>query len=245
VTAAPYAAAEPAVQLPTSWPAVPVAERLQPWLSRALATGTSDLLRVMVSGESTAAASAAVQAAGLTPQQTWEKVGIVVGVGTPQQVRAVVGQPGVTYVEGDSPLEYTLDSAHTATRSNEALATVTGADGRRVDGSGVTIAVIDSGIDGTHPMFSSDGRSKLVRNLENVCLQLTGPSDTCFRQEPTNDTDTNSGGGHGTHVAGIAAGNEVTTTSPAGVRLRGAAPGAKLVGLSVGAGSASSTATPP
>jgi serine protease AprX len=44
-----------------------------------------------------------------------------------------------------------------------------------------------------------------------------------------------SAGGHGTHVAGIAAGYEVTTTSPAGTRLRGAAPGAKLVGLSVGA----------
>jgi len=35
-------------------------------------------------------------------------------------------------------------------------------------------------------------------------------------------------------VAGIAAGVEVTTTSPAGTRLRGAAPGASLVSLSVG-----------
>ena len=47
------------------------------------------------------------------------------------------------------------------------------------------------------------------------------------------DTDTLSGGGHGTHVNGIVAGRPTTLTD--GSRLQGAAPGAKLVSISTGA----------
>ncbi len=220
----------------TSWPAVPVSERLQPWLARELGAGGARSIRVMVSGETFAAARRAAESAGLRVQQRWTQIGTVVAVGTPEQVRGVVALPGVRHVAGEQPIAWTLNSAHRATRSDEALAQLSAADGSRLDGRGVTIAVIDSGIDGTHPFFTRAGVSKVVRNLENVCTVVTGASDTCFQPEPTHDTDTNSGGGHGTHVAGIAAGYEVTTTAPAGVRLRGAAPEAKLVGLSVGAG---------
>ena len=228
--------------LPTSWDAVPVGERLQPWLAGELKTADpAKPLRVMVAGETTGAAANATKAVGLTVQQVWAKAGIVVAAGLPAQVKAVVSQPGVTAVQGDIPLAYTLETAHEATRSEQAMSTFTAADGSPVDGSGMSIAVIDSGIDGTHPMFTKDGVSKVVRNVKGVCgipsiVEIfTGNqfSDACFQNVPTNDSDTISGGGHGTHVAGIAAGYEVTTTT--GQALRGAAPGAKLVGLSVGA----------
>ena len=48
------------------------------------------------------------------------------------------------------------------------------------------------------------------------------------------DTDTLSVGGHGTHVNGIVAGRPTTLSS--GEKLQGAAPGAKLVSVSTGAG---------
>ena len=101
-------------------------------------------------------------------------------------------------------MAYTLATAHKATRSDLA-ATQTATRG--FNGTGVSVAVIDSGIDGTHPFFSQGGASKVVANLKNVC-GIVGPlaKDSCFQQVPTNDTDTLSGGGHGTHVAGIAAG---------------------------------------
>ena len=151
------------------------------------------------------------------------------------------GADGVTFVEGDVPVLPLLDTSHVATRGAEAVRDPIGADGTPLDGSGISIAVIDSGIDGTHPFFTQpDGSSKVVRNVKNVCpfvdtfAQIfTGDFvDECFADVPGNDSDTLSTGGHGTHVAGIAAGNRVTLAD--GRTVQGAAPGATLVGLSVG-----------
>ena len=216
------------------------AARFDPWLEQHLTAVAADApLRVMVRGTSTDTAAAAVQAAGLAVQQRWELVDVVVGLGTPAQVDALRADPGVVYVEGDQPLEFHLQTAHEATRSNEALAAYSDAAGARIDGAGVSIAVIDSGVDATHPFFQQDGASKVVVNRKNACgiVLLSSLDEQCFQPVPVaDDTDTVSAGGHGTHVAGIAAGSEVTTTLPAGKQLRGSAPGAKLVSLSVGAG---------
>ena len=225
--------ATPALATGASSPPVDPAASVQPWLAGQLADRTADgPLRVAVRGTSTDAALAAVAAAGLTVQQRWERVDTVVALGSVEQVRAVTGREGVVRVDGDQPMSYLLDTAHVATRSAQAATSYPGATGE-----GVSVAVIDSGIDGTHPFFQRDGRSKVVRNLKNACGIVLSDEDneTCFQDVPTNDTDTISGGGHGTHVAGIVAGVPVTTTAPEGTTLRGAAPGASLVGLSVGA----------
>ncbi len=239
-TAALLASPALAYATPTSAPQLADSgASFQPWLERELTEVASDArLRVAVRGTSIDSALSALDAVGLTVQQRWPLVDIAVGFGTADQVRALRAQPGVLHVEGDAPLAFNLSTAHDATRSKEALATYKTASGSRVDGAGVSVAVIDSGIDGTHPMFQRDGKTTVAANLKNICGITFGgtlPGNTCFQQVPGNDTDTISGGGHGTHVAGIAAGTEVTTVLPAGTELRGSAPNANLVGLSVGA----------
>jgi serine protease AprX len=165
----------------------------------------------------------------------FERIGVVVASGTAGQIEAARTERGVTYLEGNSPIEFTQETSNTATRGAEAVATLTGADGRALDGSGVSVAVIDSGVDPTHPYFrDADGGSAVVANLKSVCLLETTTSPDCVLPVPGFlDTDTLSVGGHGTHVSGIVAGRPTTLSD--GGRLTGAAPGASIVSVSTGA----------
>ena len=106
------------------------------------------------------------------------------------------------------------------------------------DGSGVGIAIVDSGIDASHP----DLENRVVHNVRVYSpeyLDILGVSEPLgiswpgspalvlpFDDLPYNNTDTI---GHGTHVAGIAAGEGVDDGS-----LIGVAPGAHMVGYSTG-----------
>ncbi len=190
---------------------------------------------VMVHGTSLAAARDAVTASGLTTSFSFERINVVGAVGTAAQIQAVRSAPGVTYVEGNAPISMFQETSNTATRGLEAARTLTGADGSALTGTGVSVAVIDSGVDPTHPYLTeADGSSTVVANLKTLCDPLVEAVCSVQRVPGSVDTDTLSAGGHGTHVNGIVAGNPTTLTD--GGTLQGAAPGAKLVSLSTGAG---------
>lgn len=198
-------------------------------------TGLTGRTTVMVHGTSISAARQAVAATGMAKKGEFEAIGVVIANASRSQIEAVRTQSGVTYVEGGAqPIEFSQETSNTATRGAEAAATLTGADGTPLTGRGVSVAVIDSGVDPTHPYFEEDdGSSAVVANLKALCEPLT---ETCSVQRVPAfvDTDTLSVGGHGTHVSGIVAGRPTTLTD--GGELQGAAPGAKLVSISTGAG---------
>ena len=93
------------------------------------------------------------------------------------------------------------------------------------DGTGITVAVIDSGIN-DHPDLHDP---------------VTGASRVIYSQTFVPGTDTSDGYGHGTHVAGIIAGNGSVSNGA----ILGVAPHAKLINFKVldstGAGSDSYT----
>lgn len=222
----------------------PTGAPLDPFLAAQLgAASPGSELPVFVHGTSIDVAKSAIRHSGLRLVATWDFVGVAVAVGRPAAIGGARRFPGVTYLEADRPIEFFLDTSHTATRGEEArrgflVATTPPTSVPGVDGSGVGIAVVDGGIDATHPMFQQGGKSKVVRNLKLACFYVSpctgrvgNARDVYFVDVPA-DTDTISAGGHGTHVAGIAAGVDVTTLD--GKALHGAAPGAKLVGISVG-----------
>ncbi len=207
---------------------------LSPYLSRQLSslTGTTT---VLVHGATLADADAAVTAAGMAKRTTFARIGVVGAKGTRSQIEALRTQPGVEYVEaGDQPIEYFQMTSNTATRGLEATQTLTGADGTALTGTGVSVGVIDSGVDPTHPYFKeADGSSAVVANLKAFCDPFE-VACSVQRMPSSVDTDTLSVGGHGTHVNGIVAGRPTTLSD--GAKLQGAAPGAKLVSVSTGAG---------
>ncbi len=190
---------------------------------------------VLVHGTDIRAARNAVSVSGLKLITTFDKIGVAAARGTADQIRAAGNQPGISYLEGNTPIRYTLDTSNTATRGAEAVATQTGANGRPLNGAGVSVAVIDSGVDPTHPFFrNANGSSAVVANLKSLCLDESTVATNCVVRVPNFlDTDTLSVGGHGTHVAGIVAGRPTTLTD--GTQLQGAAPGASLVSISTGA----------
>ncbi|SFI89441.1 S8 family serine peptidase [Amycolatopsis sacchari] len=199
----------------------PVSATLAPLLS------TTTSLTTLVHATDVTTAERAVRQAGLTEITRFAKIGVVAARGSAAQVRAVRQMPGVTYVENNDPLVAYGSTGTTATRSAEARTTLTGANGAALDGSGVSVAIIDTGVDPTHPAF----QGRVVRNLKSLCT--SGTATSCIVDVPTNvDTDTTSLGGHGTHVTGIAAGAALTL--PDGTRVGGSAPGAKIVALSTG-----------
>jgi serine protease AprX len=196
--------------------------------------GLGERTTVMVHGTDLAAADRAVAASGMTRTMSFDAIGVVVARATKAQIALARVQPGVTYVEGNQPIEFSQYTSNTATRGTEAQQTLTGADGTPLTGTGISVGVIDSGVDPTHPYLTeADGTSAVVSNNKTICDPLEAFCQVVNLPD-TIDTDTLSVGGHGTHVAGIVAGRPTELSD--GSTLHGAAPGAKLVSLSTGAG---------
>ena len=142
--------------------------------------------------------------------------------GTLAQLAAVVRTGAARDVYPNDRLEYLSTASRHTTRVDRVS---------RFTGKGVTVAIVDSGIDATNP----DLAHRVARNYKVVGPEYANlPPDAGlgsyaipFSDLPYDDTDLVMG--HGTHVAGIVAADG--SSNPA---LTGMAPGAQLVGLSTG-----------
>jgi len=98
------------------------------------------------------------------------------------------------------------------------------------EGQGINVAIIDTGIDWTHPMFGGDPTPPRLAVLP------PGPTQDHTNRKviyylPLTDLAVEDGFGHGTHVASTVAGYLAQTLD--GVQLHGVAPQAKLMSYKV------------
>jgi serine protease AprX len=102
---------------------------------------------------------------------------------------------------------------------------------RGLTGKGVTVGVVDSGCDGTHPDLADHIKHNVTLVSAEYANQQPDEDNTLVvpvDQGPYNNTDL--GSGHGTHVAGIIAADGTT-----GKKHLGVAPDAKLACFAIGA----------
>ena len=182
----------------------------------ASATGPTLALIHPAEGTALTAAIAAAQSAGMDINGVFEQVGVFGATATPAVFQTLAATGLISRVEYNRPLNYLLNTSHQATRGQDVLNGTVG--GVVYDGSGIGVAVVDSGVDGTHP----DLADRMGGNVK--LIPLTGIA------VPVTDSDGISAGGHGTHVAGTVAG----TGAASGGLNHGADTGATLYGVSGG-----------
>ncbi|CAN5712318.1 hypothetical protein BH23PSE2_BH23PSE2_10280 [soil metagenome] len=212
-----------------------LAATLDPELAQKLTTASpAQGIEVIVSfegkGPPTAAHSQALQALGLSAVRM-QSLPIFGTIATPAQIQALLQRNDVRSVWFNAPLQY----------ENREGTALTGVDRMRTDpqlrrnglpysGKGIGVLVNDSGVDATHPDLKFG-----THVVQNVAAQanlrnLTGIGPVT-RIENVPNTDI--GGGHGTHVAGIV-GATGAASDPAGA-FEGVAPGAGIIGYGSGA----------
>ena len=196
---------------------------IDPLLQRALAASapTSSLTVIAVFRDGpTAADRAAIAATGaaIVPYTTLPMAAVQA---TPAQVSALSAVADVKSLWLNHSLELAL---HETTREigSDVVNATPSAGGLGITGAGVGVAVLDSGIDGTHPDLHYPEHT--VENVKVLGDQHVF-SGLTLTQEHVPDTDTTAG--HGTHVAGIIAGDGTASHG----YYTGVAPGADLVGV--------------
>ena len=149
-------------------------------------------------------------------KQSYSRLGLVTAELPSSRVRELIQDENIAYV---SPDRATQATGHVELTTGASLVRSLLGGTTTVDGTGIGIAIIDSGVEKSHVDLSSGPLSTSPSRVVYSKSFITGNAVTSDMQ------------GHGTHVAGLAAGSNVQWGSTP--HYRGVAPGAKIVNLRV------------
>ncbi|HUE76477.1 MAG TPA: S8 family serine peptidase [Longimicrobiales bacterium] len=172
------------------------------------------------------AALAAIRATGA---EVGRVVGRIATVRAPlSAIPALSRLTSISRIEAARPFTLHNDSAMSASRVDEARRLI-GASFLGSTGRGVLVGVLDTGLDYTHDDFlDADGVPRTLFLWDQVTRRMCGPDQLRARACVSGDTH-----GHGTHVAGIAAGDGSATgaDSASAFRYAGVAPEADIMAV--------------
>ena len=210
--------------------ATPTAAQLaptHPGLQRLLDDGTPNGRAIVeFAAAPTATQVDSLESLGLTVQPMRRLPMALVAGSVTAMARAVTQGIG-TDVYPDEVLRY--DDTASSDEMSSTIGAARGLRARGLTGRGVTVGIIDSGCDGTHPDLADHIKHNVTLYSPEYANQGTDPTLVVpIDRGPYNNTDL--GSGHGTHVAGIIAADGTTGKDHLGV-----APDAQLACFSIGA----------
>jgi subtilisin family serine protease len=225
-----------------------ISDPIDPALKHILSsTSEATILEVIIQFDDRTASSEKIEwlaEKGVTGLHLTKVVPSIFARGPASAIAELSSQPEILWVEWNAPLEQYMNNTVDVIKARNVWdrEVLTKAGGKHpshptIKGDGVTVIVLDSGIDATHPDLDYNPQDpnnpskpqagdKVIYNAK--LDQGSGSSTPAFAWIPLQNSDTSSG--HGTHVAGTVAGNG---DASAGDKL-GVAPNAWLIGLSMG-----------
>jgi subtilisin family serine protease len=148
---------------------------------------------------------------------------------TPEDAQTLRGVPGIKSVEREHLYHTTTFRSPEFIGANQIWDGTAVPGGTGTKGEGIIIAMLDTGIDPTHPSFANDpdcghGTTEPPKLVSALDCSSTDPSGLCNGPDPTDHVD------HGTHTSSEAGGNTVGTdaTPPPFLQISGVAPCASI-----------------
>jgi serine protease AprX len=210
-------------------PLPPGLQSLDPAMAIKLLTDDSNINAAVVYHNAvTDADIATLRQMGILLGQRYHVLPVVTVTATKGQILQISRLPTVRSIYSNRTLKILAEPGNglTGTARVKTDSELTAANGGRpVNGSNVTVAVLDTGLDSTH----GDLAGRVVKNVQTVGVAGLGVNFSYpITLELLPNTDLVSG--HGSFVGGVIAGNGARSSG----RYTGVAPGARLVGVSVG-----------
>ena len=148
---------------------------------------------------------------------------------TPEEAQTVRGVPGIQSVERERLYHTTTFRSPEFIGANQIWDGTAVPGGVGTKGAGIIIAMLDTGLDPTHPSFANDpgcghGTTEPPKLVSVLDCSSTDAGGLCNGPDPTDQVD------HGTHTSSTAGGNTVGTgaTPPPFLQISGVAPCASI-----------------
>ncbi|MER3430053.1 MAG: hypothetical protein C4324_03225 [Blastocatellia bacterium] len=206
-------------------------ESIDPELAIALnnATDDSNINAVIIYHRSVTEQDLAdLRSIGIFGGTRFRKLPMIYVTGTRNQIAAISRFSSVRSIYGNRTLSLNIDPYFERTRAQKVSSDSDlklANSGLPISGRGVAVAVLDTGINASHP----DLAGKVVQNVKLADIQ-SAPVGFLNPQPIEGQINTDTGGGHGTFVAGIIAASGASSSG----KFRGISSGSNLLGLAAG-----------